>query len=138
MTPVTLKDVAKLMMDDFINAKTYKVMLFTTAVLASHNNISDLTEITAGHGYSAGGPSVVVTAWQDDSVAYITAAQPTLTASGGNIGPYIGVGIYEVATGKLVGAYNEDAAVTILSGASQVLQFNQSTGFFNIGSVDPT
>lgn len=138
LIPVTLNHVNKAALDDFIQGKSYKVMLFTTAVLSTHDNISDLTEITAGHGYSAGGPAVAVTSHQDGSAAYVTAAQPTLAATGGNIGPYIGVGVYEVSGGKLVGGYNEPEAVTILSGASQVIQLNQLTGFFHWGSVEPS
>lgn len=135
--PVTLNAVNKAVLDDYINGKSYKVYLSTDTIVSSDSNISDLTEIAAGNGYTAGGPSVSVTSTRLDNAAYLVAPQPTITASGGDIGPYTGIAIYETATGKLVAAYNEVSPVTIVSGSSKTLQFNQLAGFLHWGSVEP-
>jgi hypothetical protein len=124
------------MLDDYIQGKTYKVMLSTDAIVEADDNISDLTEIAAGSGYSAGGPTVAVTCFQDSRDAYLVAAQPTISASGGDIGPYTGIVIYEVAGGNIVGAYNEEAAFTIEDGSSRTIQFNQIRGFLHCGDVE--
>lgn len=134
----TLYNVNKDAADDFIQGKTFRVMLCTGEIDGSiHDNISDLTEISAGNGYSAGGPSTTVTANQSGADAYFVATQPTITASGGDIGPYTGIAIYEVATGKLRGAWNEVTPVTIANGSSKTLQFNQAEGFMRWGRVEP-
>lgn len=135
--PVTINAVNKAVLDDFIQGKTYKVYLSTDAIVSADDNISDLTQITPGNGYADGGPSVVVTVVQDVVNAYLVAVQPTITASGGTIGPYTGIAVYEVATGKIVAAYNEVSPVSITSGASKTLQFNQTAGVLHWGSVEP-
>lgn len=121
----------------FIVGKSWKVYLSTDAVLATDTNISDLTEISAGNGYTAGGPATTVTVVQDGSTAYLVASQPTIAASGGSVGPYTGIAIYETATGKIRGRYNEVSPVTIANGSSKTIQFNQQTGFLHFGTVDP-
>lgn len=136
--PETLWNVNKDLLTDAINGKSYKVMLTSAAIDGeTADNISDLTEISAGNGYSAGGPSTTVTVGQDESAAFLIASQPTLTASGGDIGPYIGIAVYEVGSGALRGIWNESGATTITNGSSLTPQFNQSSGFLHWGSVDP-
>jgi hypothetical protein len=124
--PVTLNAVNKAALDDYIQDKTYKVYLSTDAVVSADDNISDLTEIAPGSGYSAGGVSVAATAHQDGSAAFLTIPQVTIEASGGDIGPYTGIAIY-----------NEVAPVTILDTTEKIIQFNQETGVLHWGSVVP-
>jgi len=145
--PITSNDLNKAVLDDFINGKSYSVMLCVNEIESTDDNISGLTEIPAGNGYPAGGPSVTVTCVQSGSKAYLVATQPTIAASGGDIGPYKGIAIYETASGRIVGPYNEvrpdDMAeedwdgVTIANGTSKVIQFNQVNGFLSYGPVTP-
>lgn len=135
--PVTLNHVNKAALDDYIQGKSYKVLLSNDTIVSTDDTIADLTEIAAGHGYSAGGPSTTVITVQDGADAYLRASQPTITASAGDIGPYTGIALYEVASSKIVAAYNEPSPVTIANGSSKTLQFNQTRGVLHWGDVEP-
>jgi hypothetical protein len=129
---------AYLILIDFNNGKTYKVMLTNHVILpGTHFNISDLTEISAGNGYSAGGPSVTVTAEQSGANAFLKATQPTIAASGGTIGPYTGIALYETATGKIIGIANEVLPTIIPNSTSKTIEYNQDNGFIFIGALVP-
>src|SRR5690242_14426612 len=73
-----------------LNADTIKVMLTNSAPNASTSAVkADLTEISAGNGYSAGGALVSSTGWSHTSgVGNLTGTDPVITASGGTIGPF--------------------------------------------------
>lgn len=119
---------------DFIGGKTWKCLLCSDVILSTDVNISSLTELATGNGYSAGGASITVAAVQDGIDAYLSVTQPTFTAAGGNIGPYRGIAIYAVATGRLLAGYNEIANTTILNGNARTIELNQPTGALFLGT----
>jgi hypothetical protein len=68
-----------------------KIMLVNSAAPVATNSVkADLTEISAGTGYTAGGNAVTVTASSQTSGTYTLAqsADVVFTASGGTIGPF--------------------------------------------------
>ena len=70
-----------------LNSDTLKVMLTNTAPNASTNAIkADITEISAGNGYTAGGITLTsVALTQTAGVVKFTSAAAVWTASGGSI-----------------------------------------------------
>lgn len=126
--PILLEDVTKAILDAFILGKSFKTMLFSAAIDGTGaTNISDLTEIAAGHGYSAGGYGTTIASAQDGSAAYLVASQPTIAASGGDI-VYRSIAIYDVASGDLLAAYDEAGTTTVINGLSRVIEFDQTVG----------
>lgn len=73
-----------------LNSNTLKIMLTNSAPnAATHAVKADLTEISAGNGYSAGGVTVASTAYsQTSGTGNLTGTDPVITASGGSIGPF--------------------------------------------------
>lgn len=73
-----------------LNSNTLKIMLTNSAPnAATHAVKADLTEISAGNGYSAGGATVASTAYsQTSGTGNLTGTDPVITASGGSIGPF--------------------------------------------------
>ncbi len=72
-----------------LNSNTLKVMLTNTAPTATNAVKADLTEISAGNGYSAGGATVASTAYSPTSgTGALTGTDVVFTASGGSIGPF--------------------------------------------------
>jgi hypothetical protein len=67
---------------------TYKVMLTNVAPVATNTVKADLTEISAGNGYTAGGTASAITTSLSTATAKVTAADVVFTASGGTIGPF--------------------------------------------------
>lgn len=83
-----VEDVARGVHD--FDAHTLKVMLTNGAPnAATHAVRADLVEISAGSGYTAGGPTLANVAVAETSgTATVDADNFTITASGGNIGPF--------------------------------------------------
>jgi len=82
-----------------LGSDTIKVMLSNTAPNAANNTIkSDITEISAGNGYTAGGATAGSVAFTETGANEgkwrFTFADVVFTASGGSIGPFRYVVVY--------------------------------------------
>lgn len=73
-----------------LNADTLKVMLVNSPAPVATNSVKgDLTEISAGSGYSAGGTAVASSAYsQTSGTGTLSGNDVVFTASGGSIGPF--------------------------------------------------
>lgn len=70
------------------DAHTFKVMLTNVAPQATDKKKGDLTEISAGNGYTAGGQETEIITSIQDGLAKVTATDVVFTAAGGSIGPF--------------------------------------------------
>lgn len=78
-----------------LNSDTLKDMLTNSAPVATNTVKANLTEISAGNGYSAGGATVASTAYSHTTgTANLTGNNVVWTASGGTIGPFRYVTLY--------------------------------------------
>jgi len=102
------------------SADTFKLAATNTAPVAATNTIfADITEISAGNGYSAGGATVAVTSTNlSGSILQIVLATTAITASGGSIGPLRYLVLYNdtAASDKLICFIDLGAETTILDG----------------------
>lgn len=72
-----------------LQSDTLKVLLTNVAPVNTNTVKADLTEISAGNGYSAGGVALTVSSSAQSSGTYkLVLADGTITASGGVIGPF--------------------------------------------------
>lgn len=72
-----------------LGADTLKILLTNTAPVATNSVKADLTEISAGNGYTAGGTAVTITGSAQSSGTYsLVGNDVVFTASGGTIGPF--------------------------------------------------
>jgi hypothetical protein len=72
-----------------LGADTLKVMLTNTAPTSSNAVKADLTEISSGNGYSAGGTQSTISASAQSGGTYkLTLGDVVFTASGGTIGAF--------------------------------------------------
>ena len=108
-------------------------MVFTNvAPSASNNLLSDITEITAGNGYSAGGIVLPVTSSSQTSGTYkLVASDVTFTATG-TCGPFRYVVIYDSSSdqNRLIGWYDYGSSLTLNSGNSLFLDFSGDNSLF--------
>lgn len=101
------------------NASTdsFKFALTNTAPNAStHTVLEDITEISAGNGYAAGGSAVSVTGGEVGGVYTLSQdATVTITASGGSIGPFRYVVFYDdtVAGDPLFSYFDYGSSITL-------------------------
>lgn len=104
-----------------LSSDTVKVALTNTApVAATDTQFSDITEITAGSGYTAGGATVTITSSTQTAGVYtlLAGADVVWTASGGSIGPFRYIVLYnDTATNdELIGYYDTGIANTVADG----------------------
>lgn len=118
-----------------LGSDTLKVMLTNTAPSASNAVKADITEISAGNGYSAGGTSVTVTASSQTSGTYkLVGNDVVFTASGGSVGPFRYVVLYNStpASGNLIGWYDYGSSITLNSGETFTVDFDATNGILQL------
>lgn len=114
---------------------TFKALLTNSApVAATHDEKADLTEISAGNGYSAGGPTITMSTSTSSGTAKVTATDATITASGGSIGPFRYVALYnDTSTGdRLISFIDYGSSITLAAGESFTIDFDGSAGLLTI------
>ena len=93
---------------------TFKVMLTNTAPVATNNVKSDIIEIAAGNGYTAGGATTTVSLSNSGGTETVTATPVTFTATGaGSIGPFRYPVLYDATTNFLICYFDYGVAVTL-------------------------
>lgn len=100
-----------------LGSDTLKVMLTNTAPVAANTVKADITEISAGSGYTAGGTAAAITSSAQTAGVYkLVLADVVFTASGGTIGPFQYAVLYnDTATNdELIGWWDAGSAITLL------------------------
>lgn len=118
------------------DTNTIKLMLTNSAPLATNTIKSNLTEITAGNGYTAGGPTVTVVASTATGTAKVTATDVVITAAGGSIGPFRYVAIYNDTptspVDPLIGFYDYGSSITLADTETFTVDFDGTNGLFTL------
>lgn len=118
-----------------LNTDTLKVMLTNTAPVATNAVLSDITEISTGNGYSAGGLTLATTSYaQTSGVGKLgVTADPSFTASG-TVGPFRYWVLYNntSATKPLIGWVDRGSSITISSGDIAGPDFDQTSGILTV------
>jgi hypothetical protein len=117
---------------------TFKVLLVNTAPTSANEVKADLTEISAGSGYTAGGNAAALSSFaQTSGVAKLTLADPaTWTASGGSIGPFRYAVLYNDTPSSpadpLIGYWDYGSGVTLASGETFTVDLDATNGVLTI------
>ena len=118
-----------------LGSDTLKVMLTNTAPVATNAVKTDITEISAGNGYSAGGTqATLVSSSQSSGLYTLKLNNVTFTASPGSIGPFRYCVLYNstAASGNLIGWYDYGTNLTITAGNSFQVQFDPTNGVLQL------
>ena len=118
-----------------LGSDTLKIMLSNTAPTATNAIKTDITEIAAGNGYSAGGGAAsLVSSAQSSGTYTLKLNNTTFTAAGGTIGPFRYCVLYNAtpASGNLIGWYDYGTALSITSGNSFQVQFDAANGVLQL------
>lgn len=119
------------------SSHTFKALLTNSAPVATNTVKADLTDISAGNGYSAGGMTLdSVTLAEASGTAKVTIADEVLTASGGTIGPFRYIAVYnDTATSPadaLICWYDYGSSITLADGDTFTVDFDATNGLWQL------
>jgi hypothetical protein len=120
-----------------LNTDTLKAMLSNTAPAQTNQVKADITEISAGNGYSAGGSAPGSTSYaQTSGTGKLAGNDVTFTASGGSIGPFRYIVLYDDTptspADPLMGWWDYGSNVTLNSGDSFTVDFADNTAIIAV------
>jgi hypothetical protein len=99
-----------------LGSDTLKVMLTNSAPVNTNTVKADLTDISAGFGYSAGGTAASITSSAQTSGTYkLVLADVVFTAAAGSIGPFQYAVLYNdtAANDELICWHDYGSAITL-------------------------
>lgn len=111
---------------------TYKVALSNSAPTASNSVFGDITEISAGNGYTAGGTATTIAVSETSGTTTVTGTQVVFTAASGSIGPFRYVVLYNDTTSTpvnnpLVGWWDYGSSITLADTETFTVKFNNAS-----------
>lgn len=118
-----------------LGSDTLRVMLCNTAPIAANSVKGDLTEISAGNGYTAGGTAATISSSAQTSGTYkLVLADVVFTASGGTIGPFRYAVLYDdtAASDELIGFWDYGSSITLASTETFTVDFDASSGVMTL------
>lgn len=123
-----------------LDTDTIKVALTNTAPTAGTDAIlTDITQIAAGNGYTAGGSALTTVGFAlDTGVAELTADDLAITASGGTMATWRYAVYYNDTptspADPLIGFVDNGSAVSLADGESRTLDHSPTTGIARLGN----
>lgn len=118
-----------------LGSDSLKVMLTNVAPVNTNTKKADLTDIAAGNGYSAGGTAAVTSSSAQTGGTYkLVLADVVFTASGGTIGPFRYVVVYnDTATNKeCIGWYDYGSSITLADTETFTTDFDGTNGVLQL------
>lgn len=119
-----------------LQSDTLKVMLVNSAPVATNAVKADLTEISAGNGYTAGGTAATVSSSAQSSGTYkLVLADVVFTASGA-VGPFRYAVLYNDTptspADPLIGFWDYGSSISLANGETFTVDFDGTNGVLTI------
>lgn len=119
------------------DAHSFKVMLTNTAPVATNTVKANITEISAGSGYTAGGTATTITTSAvSGTTAKAVGTDVVFTASGGSIGPFRYAVLYNDTTSTpakpLIAWWDYGSSVTLADTETLTVDFDGTNGILQI------
>lgn len=112
------------------DAHTFKVALTNTAPVATNTILANITQISAGNGYTAGGTATTISISETSGTTTVNGTQVVFTATG-TMGPFQYAVLYnDTATSPadaLIGWFDYGSAVTLTAGETFTVRFNNAS-----------
>lgn len=117
------------------DSDTLKVALSNTAPSASDTVLADITQISSGNGYTAGGTQATTASSSQTGGTYkLVLNDVVYTATGGPIGPLRYAILYNdsAANDELIAWWDYGSSITLQPGETLTVDFNSSAGVLTI------
>ena len=118
-----------------LGSDTLRILLTNSAPVAANSVKGDLTEISAGNGYTAGGTAATTSSSAQTSGTYkLVLADVVFTASGGTIGPFRYAVLYNdtSASDSLIGWWDYGSSITLATTETFTVDFDASAGVMTL------
>ena len=129
-----VEDLAKKKHD--LSADTFKVMLTNTAPIATNAIKADITEISAGNGYTAGGTATTITSCVQTSGTLKMIITDVVFTATGAVGPFRYVVLYndtQTSPAKpLVAWFDYGSSISLAIGETFTVDFDAAAGVLTI------
>lgn len=118
--------------------QTFNVMLTNTAPVATNHLYSDVsgTELAAGGGYTTGGVASAMSDSTASGTEKVLATNVVFTGSGGGMGPFRYVIIYNVTSSSplkpLVCWFDYGSSISLTAGDTFTVSFDGTNGLFQL------
>ena len=111
---------------------TYKVALSNSAPVATNTALANITQISAGNGYTSGGTATTISVSETTGTTTVSGTQVVFTASGGSIGPFRYVVLYNDTTTTpvnkpLVGWWDYGSSITLADTETFTVRFSNTS-----------
>lgn len=117
-----------------LGSDTLKWMLSNVAPVAANAVKADITEIGAGNGYVAGGPTITITSSAQVGGAYKLVGNDSVLTASGAIGPFRYAVLYNStpAAGPLIGWWDYGASISLANLETFTLDLDQVNGILSL------
>lgn len=111
---------------------SYKVALSNSAPTATNTALADITQISGTNGYTTGGTATTVTVAEVSGTTTVSGTQVVFTASGGSMGPFRYVVLYNDTTTTpvnkpLVGWWDYGSSITLADTETFTVKFSNTS-----------
>lgn len=109
-------------------------MLTNTAPIAANAVKADITEIAAGNGYVAGGPTITITSSTQAGGTYKLVGNDSVITASGAVGPFRYAVLYNSTpvAGPLIGWWDYGAAISFANLETFMLDLDQVNGILTL------
>lgn len=117
-----------------LGSDTLKVMLTNTAPVATNTVAANITQISAGTGYTTGGTAATISSSAQTSGTYkLVLADVTFTATG-SMGPFRYAVLYNdtASNDELIGYWDYGSSITLQNGETFTTDFDATSGVLTI------
>ena len=120
-----------------LGSDTLKIALSNTAPSAANTTMSDITQISAGNGYTSGGTQATVSSSaQSGGIYKLVLSDVVFEASGGSIGPFRYAVLYNDTptspADPLIGWWDYGSTVTLANGETFTVDFSADNGVLTL------
>ncbi len=117
-----------------LGADTLKVVLTNSAPVATNTQLSNITQIANGNGYTTGGTTAALTSSSQTSGLYKLVLADVVFTATGSMGPFRYAVLYnDTATNdELIGWWDYGSSITLASGETFTVDFDPSNGVLTV------
>ena len=111
-------------------SNAFRVALSNTAPVATHTSLSQVAEITAGNGYTAGGGATTVTVSETGGTTTVQGTEVVFTATGNMAAFRYAILYNDTATSPadaLVAWFDYGSAINLTAGETFTVRFNNAS-----------